>query len=144
VFPFALWVFSFIADLIFLARPDLPAWRETAYYTMAGGLIGAVLAAVPGLIDLISIRDRAVKRIGITHMVLNLSVVVLYAINLWLRTSDHAVVTTGELILSIVALILLGVSGWLGGEMVYVHGVGVSGDLTDAHRPADDTRRYAA
>ena len=81
----------------------------------------ALAAAVPGLIDLVSLPAH-VKRIGIPHMALNLGIVVLYAINAWLRRDG---VTDGAIWLSVLSVVLLGVSGWLGGEMVYVRGVAV-------------------
>jgi uncharacterized membrane protein len=48
---------------------------------------------------------------------------VLYVVNAWLRIRE--VETLWPLWLSIAAIMLLAVSGWLGGKMVYVHGVGV-------------------
>jgi len=49
---------------------------------MVGGLIGALCAAVPGFIDLLYYKGGAppVKKIALTHMAINLTVVVLYAI----------------------------------------------------------------
>ena len=50
-FPIALWVFSLIADLIYLWRGN-PLWRNyIAFYTLLGGIIGGAAAAVPGIID---------------------------------------------------------------------------------------------
>lgn len=125
VFPIGLWVFSLVSDFIFLATGD-PTWRATALYTMGGGIIGALAAAVPGLIDLLSIRDPAIRRIGIRHMVLNLTIVVLFVINFWWRM-QAATPSNGPVWLSVIAIVLLVISGWLGGEMVYVHGAGVNG-----------------
>lgn len=122
VFPIGLFIFSFVSDLIYLGSRD-PVWIDVAYYTMTGGIIGALAAAVPGLIDVFSITDARVRRIGLTHMTINLSVVVLYALNLWLRTGPRDL--TLPMWLSGVSVALLAVSGWLGGEMVYVHGVGI-------------------
>ncbi|MFL6654825.1 MAG: DUF2231 domain-containing protein, partial [Sulfurifustis sp.] len=56
-------------------------------------------------------------------MTINLGVVVLYVVNLWLRSGPRDL--TLPMWLSGVSVVLLAVSGWLGGEMVYVHGVGV-------------------
>ena len=57
-------------------------------------------------------------------MVLNLAIVFLYVINVLLRMGTH-VPGIGTILLSGVGLLLLGVSGWLGGELVYARGVGV-------------------
>ena len=125
VFPVGLLVFSLICDLVSLASSDPATWSTVARYTMAGGFIGALVVAVPGLIDLRSITDGKVKKIAVTHMSFNLVAVVLYAINLWLRFHDSS--STGTpLILSIVGVVGLAISGWLGAEMVHVHGVGVA------------------
>lgn len=122
--PIGLWVFSLISDVIYLMKWGGPVWSDVALYTMAGGLGGALVAAVPGFVDLLSMSKGAVKRIGIWHMSINLVAVALCALNLWLRTSSSTG-ATHPVWLSVLTILLLGVSGWLGGEMVYVHGVAV-------------------
>jgi uncharacterized membrane protein len=121
--PIGLWIFSLASDVMYMVGWG-PVWTDVAYYAMAGGLIGAVLAALPGLIDLLAISNAKVKKIGIWHMSINLVAVVLFAVNLWLRTTARPGVTP-PIWLSVIGVVLLGVSGWLGGEMVYVHGVAV-------------------
>jgi uncharacterized membrane protein len=123
-FPIALWIFSFICDLVYALDWGGGIWNEMAFYTMAGGLFGALVAAVPGYLDFRSLSDPGVQRIGRWHMLINLFVVVLFAINLWLRTASEPGATL-PFALSLIGIALLGVSGWLGGEMVYVHGVAV-------------------
>jgi len=120
--PIGLWIFSLICDLVFATGNASEDWRVVAFYTMAGGIVGALLAAIPGFIDLLSLPAR-VKRIAITHMSINLGVVVLYIINLWLRT--RGIGGTAPLWLSVIAVAALAVSGWLGARMVHVHGVAV-------------------
>ncbi len=119
--PIGLWLFSLVCDLVHRFGGTSPNWEIVAYYTMIGGIVGALVAAVPGLIDLVSLPP-GVKRIGLMHMGLNLAVVALYAINAWLRRDG---VGDGEIWLSVLSVALLGVSGWLGGEMVYARGVAV-------------------
>lgn len=124
VFPVGLLIFSLICDLFFLGNPGNPDWAVAARYSMAGGFIGALAAAIPGLIDLLSLANPRIKRIALIHMGLNLTAVVLYAINLWLRF--HGASPTGApLLLSVIGVGVLAVSGWLGAEMVHRHGVGV-------------------
>lgn len=123
-FPIGLWVFSLISDIIFKAGWGGQVWRDVAIYTMAGGIIGALLAALPGLVDLLSIRDPRSKTIGFLHMSLNLLAVVLFCVNLWLRLHSDTAANL-PMLLSIVGVLLIVVSGWLGGELVYVRRVGV-------------------
>jgi uncharacterized membrane protein len=99
---------------------------------MGGGIVGALLAAVPGLIDLLSLPPGP-RKTALTHMAINLTVVVLYVINFWLRLASPE--RPGNLIwLSVIAIGLLVISGWLGGKMVYVLGIAVD-------TPPDPTRR---
>jgi uncharacterized membrane protein len=125
-FPIGLWVFSFICDLIFAYGSGAPIWKTLALYTMIGGLIGALAAAIPGLIDLLSLPAEP-RKTAIMHMSINLTVVVLFAINAWLRYSggDAGAASSTPVWLSLIAIGLLLISGWLGGKMVYESGVAV-------------------
>jgi uncharacterized membrane protein len=120
--PIGLWIFSLICDLVYVFGSRVETWSVVAYYTMAGGIIGALIAAIPGFIDLLSL-PAGIKRVAITHMSINLGIVVLYAVNLWMRTRSSTSFTPQWL--SLISVGLLAVSGWLGGKMVHVHGVGV-------------------
>jgi uncharacterized membrane protein len=123
-FPIALWIFSGICDVVYALHWGGALWHDMAFYAMAGGLIGALVAAIPGYLDYRSLVAPVVQRIGRWHMIVNLSIVILFAVNLWLRTSSEAGAAL-PLILSLLGIAMLGVSGWLGGELVYVHGVAV-------------------
>ena len=127
-FPLALWVFSFIADLLYLLRAD-GVWIGLAKYTLAGGIIGGVLAAVPGLIDWLALKSREVKAIANWHARLNIIALVIFAVSLYLRTRYGAPLVGGRLtipiVLSAIGVVLISISGWLGGSLSYEHGVGV-------------------
>lgn len=135
-FPIALWIFSLVCDAIRLCVTDAPIWYTVSIYTMAGGIIGALIAAVPGLIDYLSLRDRHTKRIATWHMSLNLTLVVLFAINLWMRVSA-APVGSFPFWLSAVSVAILGITAWLGGDLVHVHAIGVE---TGARSAAENTK----
>ena len=133
--PIGLWVFSFVCDLAPLVFGATSAnWHIVAYYTMVGGVFGALAAAIPGFIDMLSL-PRAIKRIAIVHMVINLTVVVLYCVNAWLRAGGMDPART-PFWLSLAGIVMLGVSGWLGGRMVYLHGAAV----TEPHLPAQPVK----
>ena len=141
--PIGLWVFSLVSDVIFAMGWGGLVWKDVAFYSMAGGFAGALTAAVPGLIDLLSISNPKVKTIGIWHMSINLLVVALYAVNLWLRyTAEPG--TGSPVWLSVIGVALLGVSGWLGGEMVYVHSVAVEPQPSATQEDAAERTRRAA
>jgi len=127
--PIGLWVFSLITDIIFRASGNV-VWASVAYYSMAGGIIGALLAAVPGLLDFLALKPTGVKKIALWHMAINLTATILFSINLYLRTGVPE--TAIPFVLSIVGVLGILVSGWLGGQMVYVHGLGVDEDAACA------------
>lgn len=129
-FPIALWVFSLVADVIYLSGGDA-AWRDwIAFYALAGGSLGAVAAAVFGIIDWLSIKDRAVKRTADWHARLNVIALLIFAASFYLRTTGGSDWTGGSLTipvsLSVVGVLLITISGYLGGELVYKHAVAVN------------------
>lgn len=131
--PLGLWTFSLVADIA-AAVTGRQEWRTVAMYTIGGGVAGALLAAVPGLVDLLSLRGTAAARTGVWHMAANLLAVALFALNFFIRL--RAPDAAGPLLLTVLGVALIGVSGWLGGELVYAHGVGVHGVPADTGRGA--------
>lgn len=132
--PIGTWVASFVFDIIALVAEDPTPYVVAANILILIGLIGAVLAAVVGLMDLsLLARGTAARRTGLLHMTLNLAVVVLFLISLLVRWAqgDEDISIIG-FILSIVALGLLGASGWLGGKLAYHYGVRVADERTQA------------
>ena len=122
--PIGLWIFSLVCDFVGMGAGANPAWRTVAFYCMGGGIVGALLAAVPGLIDLVSL-PAGPRSTALIHMGINLTVVALYVVNFWMRMG--APDKPGNLVwLSLVSVLLLAVSGWLGGKMVYEHGIAVT------------------
>ena len=121
--PIGLFVFSVVCDVASLWDRTNVAWSTVALYTLGGGIVGALLAAVFGLIDLLSLEPSPARRIGVWHMAVNLTLVALFVASFWLRIDGM----TSRLppVLSVVGVVLLAISGWLGGHMVFVHGVAV-------------------
>jgi uncharacterized membrane protein len=135
--PIGAWVCALIFDIA--TRVDAngsPALVEAAYWLVGIGIIGALVAALFGLMDLLRIprRTRAFAT-GLTHMTLNLIVVALFVANFVWRHADYdelARVRVGQLVLSAVAIAILAVSGWLGGTLAYHFGVRVADEATQA------------
>jgi len=121
--PIGLWIFSLVCDGVFALGWGGEVWRTVAFFTMVGGVVGALIAAIPGLIDMLSL-PHGPRKTAVAHMTINLTIVAMYVVNIWLRIANPANVRL-TLLLSLVAVGLLAVSGWLGGKMVYEHGVAV-------------------
>jgi len=117
-------VLSFAADMICLSTGTTNPWSMLAYYAMLGGILGALAAAVPGLIDLLSLPAGYTKSVAVKHMSLNLLIVAIYVCNAWLRHNQPESLKM-PMTLSLITILMLLVSGWLGGKMVFEAGVGV-------------------
>jgi uncharacterized membrane protein len=126
-FPIALWIFSLASDLIYLFDFGGPVWKDVALYTMVGGIIGGLAAAIPGYIDYRSVSDPVVVRLAQMHMVINVGLVLLFTLNAGLRVMNGPEALV-PVFLSALGVAALAVSGWLGGELVYVQGVAVQPD----------------
>lgn len=143
-FPIGLLVFSVIADLIYLWRGN-PVWENyIAFYTLLGGIIGAAAAAVFGLIDWASLTDPAAVKIANWHARVNIIGLVIFILSFYLRTASGATWITSlpslPILLSLVGVIGLGIAGWLGGELVFKHGVAV--DVQSSEPRKGDTTSH--
>jgi uncharacterized membrane protein len=127
-FPLALWVTSFLTDVLHFFVPN-PNLVLIAKYMLATGIIGGLLAAVPGIIDWLAIKNPEVKRIGNWHARLNIIALLIFAASLYLRTKYGSSWVGGSpnipFLLSLLGVILIGISGWLGGDLSFKYGVGV-------------------
>jgi|SRR4051812_10570738 uncharacterized membrane protein len=128
VFPLGLLATSVVWDICRLATHD-PSWGLVAFWTIVAGVVGALLAAVPGFIDWLAIpRGTRARTVGLYHMVLNLIVVALFAISLaarWATPAGYAHAGAGRMIWGWLAVAIALVSSWLGGELVETLGVSV-------------------
>jgi uncharacterized membrane protein len=130
--PIGAWVASLIFDLAAHLSDEAETFAAGAYWLIGIGIVGALLAAVFGLLDLLTIpRGTPAFRTGLTHMALNLTVVVLFVVDFAVRAANgYEDPSTPGLILSLIALALLSVSGWLGGKLAYHYGVRVADQTT--------------
>ena len=125
VFPLGLLATAVAFDIVGLVTGD-NTWFTISFWMIAAGIIGGLVAALPGLVDWWAIpRNTRAKVIGLWHGAGNVVVVVLFAISWFLRRSNGDVPTKAALVLSFVAVVLALVTGWLGGELVDRLGVGV-------------------
>lgn len=129
VVPAGTFIAALVFDIVYLVS-DNPVWWEGTKPLMLVGVIGALLAAIPGFIDLVGVVPKqGATRIGVTHMVVNLIVVALFAWNDYLRWDAAAAPSPDGTYLgfwlSLIGVALLAVSGWLGWMMVYEYHVAV-------------------
>jgi uncharacterized membrane protein len=128
VFPLGLLGISVLWDVLRLWT-DNPMWAHVAFWTIVAGVASALVAAVPGFIDYLTIPNGTrAKSVATLHMILNLLIVALFAVSLVLRAGgDRDYIAAGMMAMlpGWVALGMAVVSGWLGGELVERMGIGV-------------------
>lgn len=125
VFPLGLLTTAVVFDIAFLVS-DAGLWALMSFYLIAGGVLGGLAAAVPGWIDWFAIpRATRAKRIGLVHGVGNVAVLGLFILSWVLRRATPAAPPTEAVVAALVGVVLAGVTGWLGGELVNRLGVGV-------------------
>jgi uncharacterized membrane protein len=126
--PIGFFVATLVFDLIFW-RTGAESWATGALYLLGVGLIGAALAAITGLIDLLG--DHRIRDLSESwqHAIGNVILVLVQLFSFYqrYRYGASAVVPLG-LILSLLAVAIMLFTGWKGGEMVFRHRVAVLDD----------------
>lgn len=127
VFPIAFLVAALATDLSFWGTND-PFWARASTWLLGAGVVMGVLAAVAGLIEFLTIRRVRSLAAGWIHFLGNAAAILLALANLLYRIDEGpgAGVLPFGLILSAVVVAILLVTGWLGGELVFRHRIGVS------------------
>jgi len=133
-FPIGFFVGALVCDIISVFRPGA-LWPSMSVALIGFGIIAALLAAIFGFADYLTApMPAAAKKTATAHMVLNLIMVVVFAVAFIVRY--QAPTSTAGYLLTVLGVIVLGIAGSLGGHLAYHHRVGVeegSSD-TDARR----------
>jgi uncharacterized membrane protein len=128
-FPIAFYTATFVSLVVYRANGD-PFWYRTAIVANAVGVVMAIIAALPGLIDFVSGIPRGTQASATArnHALLNGAALLLFAINLgyiwegWRGTIVH---TSGGILLSVLGLLATVGAGSYGWKLVQTHHVGV-------------------
>lgn len=123
-FPIACWSLAVIADFASL-------WFGEAAWRWSGGLLAvgctmALAAMLAGLMELPRVPEGPAMRDTYLHMSVMLIAFALFVTRLLLRL-DHLqplAPDTVSLLLDAGGFLALAIGGWLGGRLVYGHGIG--------------------
>ncbi|MEX0891956.1 MAG: DUF2231 domain-containing protein [Gemmatimonadota bacterium] len=134
-FPIAFFLGALLFDAagVLLGRP--PLWT-TGGYLAALGVLSALAAAVPGVIDYVRTvpPKSSGKQRARRHGIVNVSATVLLAVSWLLR--DGVATEPGLVVLALElgAVALLSMGGWMGGTLVYRNQIGVDHRYAGAGR----------
>ncbi len=126
-FPLGLLATAVVFDVIHLATGS-QVMAAVAYWMIAAGLVGGLVAAPFGFVDWRAIPEGTrAKRIGALHGGGNVVVLLLFALSFVLRDRDYAP-GLGESIWAFAGAGVALVTAWLGGELVDRLAVGIDED----------------
>jgi len=123
-FPIAFLIGALASDLAFWWSGD-PFWARASFWLIAGGLVGGTAAALAGMTDFLTIPKIREMTRGWGHFLAAVVVISFASANFMLRWEDPAtgVLPWGVLISAITA-VMLAVTGYLGGKLVFHELVG--------------------
>ena len=144
VFPLGLLITSVLFDVVYLVN-DSANMPIVSYWMITAGVISGLLAAVPGWIDWFAIpTSTRAKKIGLYHGVGNVLALLLFGVSWLLRMGEPGYTPSLlALISSALAFVVIGLTGWIGGELVDRLGVGVD-DNANLNAPNSLSGRPAA
>jgi uncharacterized membrane protein len=124
--PIVCFIGALVTDIAYAVTAEV-MYADFSAWLLLVGIVFGVLAAIAGLTDFIGNRLIRQEAPAWPHLIGNVAVLILAFFNNLIHTRDAwtSVVPTG-LVLSIVTVLILPVTGWLGWEMVYRHRVGVT------------------
>ena len=125
-FPIVCFIGALVTDIAYAFTAEM-MYADFSSWLLSIGLVFGVLAAIAGLTDFLGNRLIRRQAPAWPHLIGNAVALVLAFFNVLIHTRDAwtSVMPTG-LILSILTVLILPVTGWLGGQLVYRHGVGVA------------------
>jgi uncharacterized membrane protein len=116
--PNVLFTGALITDLVYWKTADI-LWADFSDWLLAVGALFAGLAAIAGAIDFLFVR-RNRSGAGLFHALGSVVVLALAVLNNLVHSRDaYTSVVPGGLILSALTVVVLIVTGWAGGEMLY-------------------------
>jgi uncharacterized membrane protein/nitrite reductase/ring-hydroxylating ferredoxin subunit len=125
VFPIAFFTGAFLFDIL-KSITDNVSFETTSGYLILAGIISGFIAAIPGIIDYfftVPPKSSAKKR-ATQHGLINVSMLIIFIIVFALRQKS-GVPAWPVIGLEFIGIVLMTISGWIGGTLVHRNQVGV-------------------
>lgn len=117
MFPLGLFAMAVLFDMAdLLGGPNILG--ALAYWNIVAGLVGGVLVTVAVAVDVMFARRSRDRRLGVLRSLLNVGVLVIFAVIAMLRVqATDRVIGGGVFFIEVLALAVAGFGAWFGGEV---------------------------
>lgn len=127
-FPIAFLLGIVATDVSYLMTED-PFWGRVSLWLAGAGTFLGIFAGVIGTLELMFIRGVRHRAAAWSHFILAVMLLAVAFINWLSRLDDPLGAIHGSgLYLSLLGAFLVAVAGWLGGDLVFEHYVGLGKD----------------
>ncbi|MCP2262110.1 putative membrane protein [Streptoalloteichus tenebrarius] len=140
--PIGAWLSAAVLDVAARSGYESGTLARAATWVIGVGIVGAALAAVPGLLDLLLVPVRTrVRGMALLHVTANSAALVVFVVDLvlrWNAPTDRAA-PTAPFVLTLVGVVLMATGAFLGGELTFRYGLRVADqhDQAAGFRTAD-------
>ena len=127
MFPMSFVFVLLLLDALHLWRGEIAFWSVGLWVALAGAAL-TLVAMIPGVVDLAGVPNASrAHRVALYHTIVGTLVLVAYAASAFVRwpvgsPPDAVVAAT---VIDALGVVAVSVQGWLGGELVYKHHLGV-------------------
>lgn len=127
IFPIAFLAAALGSDFGYWLTRDF-FWARASLWLIGLGLLGGIIAAITGMSDFLRIERVRKRTAGWTHLILNVMILALTAVNLILRLGNpESPILPWGFLISLIVGTLTSITGWFGAELSYRHKIGVIG-----------------
>lgn len=125
VYPLGLLTLSPIFDIVHWITGN-GYWSTVAFWMIAAGTLGGLLAAVTGTIDWLGIpAGTRAKTVGLIHGAGNYLILILFVVSWLTRLNAQANPPVIAYVLTFLGAVLFMATGYLGGELTLHFGIGI-------------------
>jgi len=140
-FPIAFGTAAVFTDVAYWIT-DSRAWAAASAWLLWTTLVSGVLAGAVGAVDYFGIEHVRAHRTATQHGAGNVIALLLVLVNASIRLPDlEEVVVPWGVALSLITAAILGLTGYLGGELSYKHLIGANPGQTEPESPLLGSRR---
>jgi uncharacterized membrane protein len=128
-FPVALFTAHSIFIFLYFSKKEI-ALEKAAYYCMIFGYIGALIALITGSIEFSQLAETDSRQNMVsTHAYCGSSLLLIYGVAIWLKRKDSKILDSSRrwfyMVVVLSGNVMVFVTGWLGGQLVYRWKVGI-------------------